>query len=37
MKAAVGDRLRARVVHIDDQGVRLAPTVEAAAAAAARA
>ncbi|HEY3815840.1 MAG TPA: S1 RNA-binding domain-containing protein [Polyangiaceae bacterium] len=33
MKAAVGDKLRARVVHVDDQGVRLAPTVEAAAAA----
>ncbi|MGD0526178.1 MAG: S1 RNA-binding domain-containing protein [Polyangiaceae bacterium] len=32
-KAAVGDRLRARVVHVDDQGVRLAPTIEAAAAA----
>jgi small subunit ribosomal protein S1 len=31
-KAAVGDKLRARVVHVDDQGVRLAPTVEAAAA-----
>jgi small subunit ribosomal protein S1 len=29
---AVGDRLRARVVHVDpDLGVRLAPTVEAAA------
>jgi|ERR1019366_8130294 small subunit ribosomal protein S1 len=33
MKAAVGDRLRVRVLHVDDQGVRLAPTVEAAAAA----
>ena len=33
MKAAVGDRMRARVLHVDDQGVRLAPTVEAAAAA----
>ncbi len=32
-KAAVGDRLRARVVRIDDQGVRLVPTVEAAVAA----
>ncbi len=32
-KAAVGDKLRARVVHVDDQGVRLLPTVEAAAAA----
>lgn len=32
-KAAVGDRLRVRVVRVDDQGVRLAPTVEAAAAA----
>ena len=32
LKAAVGDKLRARVVHVDDQGVRLAPTVEAAAA-----
>src|SRR5579862_1218341 len=30
MKAAVGDTLRARVVHVDDQGVRLTPTVEAA-------
>jgi small subunit ribosomal protein S1 len=31
-KVAVGDRLRARVVHVDpEQGVRLAPTVEAAA------
>jgi small subunit ribosomal protein S1 len=33
MKAAVGDRMRARVLHVDDQGVRLAPTVEAAVAA----
>src|SRR5450631_3554124 len=33
MKAAVGDRLRVRVVHVDDEGVRLAPTIEAAAAA----
>jgi ribosomal protein S1 len=34
LKAAVGDRLRARVVSTDpDQGVRLVPTVEAAAAA----
>jgi small subunit ribosomal protein S1 len=33
MKAAVGDRLRVRVVHVDDQGVRLAPTLAAAAAA----
>src|SRR5580704_3631439 len=32
-KVAVGDRLRARVVRIDEQGVRLAPTVEAAVAA----
>jgi small subunit ribosomal protein S1 len=32
-KAAVGDRLRMRVVRVDDQGVRLAPTVEAAASA----
>jgi small subunit ribosomal protein S1 len=32
-KAALGDRLRARVVHVDDQGVRLTPTIEAAAAA----
>jgi small subunit ribosomal protein S1 len=31
-RAAVGDRLRVRVVRVDDQGVRLAPTVEAAAA-----
>jgi len=32
VKAAVGDRLRARVVHVDpEQGVRLAPTVDAAA------
>ncbi len=31
-KVAVGDRLRARVVHVDpEQGVRLAPTVDAAA------
>jgi small subunit ribosomal protein S1 len=30
---AVGNALRARVVHVDDQGVRLVPTVEAAAAA----
>ena len=34
MKAAlIGDTLRARVVHVDDQGVRLTPTVEAAVAA----
>ena len=33
MKAAVGDKLRVRVLHVDDQGVRLAPPVEAAAAA----
>jgi small subunit ribosomal protein S1 len=33
VKAAVGDKLRARVVRIDDQGVRLAPTIEAAVAA----
>jgi small subunit ribosomal protein S1 len=32
MQTAVGDKLRARVVHVDDQGVRLAPTVQAAAA-----
>lgn len=32
-KVSVGDRLQARVVRIDDNGVRLAPTVEAAAAA----
>jgi small subunit ribosomal protein S1 len=32
-KAGVGDRIRARVIHVDDAGVRLAPTVEAAAAA----
>jgi small subunit ribosomal protein S1 len=32
MKAALGDRLRGRVVHVDDQGVRLAPTIETAAA-----
>jgi small subunit ribosomal protein S1 len=33
-RAAVGDKLRARVVQIDpDNGIRLAPTVEAAAAA----
>jgi ribosomal protein S1 len=32
MNVAVGDRLRARVVHVDpEQGVRLAPTVDAAA------
>ena len=31
IKAAVGDKLRARVVHVDaEQGVRLSPTVEAA-------
>jgi small subunit ribosomal protein S1 len=31
IKAAVGDRLRARVVHVDpEQGVRLSPTIEAA-------
>lgn len=34
LKVAVGDRLRARVVSVDaEQGVRLAPTVEAAVAA----
>jgi small subunit ribosomal protein S1 len=34
LKAAMGDRLRARVVHIDaEQGVRLAPTIESAVAA----
>ena len=33
MKAAVGDRLRVRVLNVDDQGVRLAPTLEAAVAA----
>jgi len=32
-KAAVGERVRLRVVHVDDQGLRLVPTVEAAAAA----
>lgn len=33
-RAAVGDRLRARVVQVDpDNGIRLSPTVEAAAAA----
>lgn len=32
-KAVVGERMRARVVKVDEQGVRLAPTVEAAAAA----
>jgi small subunit ribosomal protein S1 len=32
-KVAVGDRLQARVVRVDDQGVRLTPTVEAAVAA----
>ena len=32
-KVSVGDRLQARVIRIDDNGVRLAPTVEAAAAA----
>jgi small subunit ribosomal protein S1 len=33
IKAAVGDKLRARVVSVDpEQGVRLAPTIEAAAA-----
>ncbi len=32
VKVAVGDRIRARVVHVDpEQGVRLAPTVDAAA------
>jgi ribosomal protein S1 len=33
MKAAVGDRLRVRVLNADEQGVRLMPTVEAAVAA----
>ncbi len=33
IKAVEGERLRARVVNVDDQGVRLAPTVEAAVAA----
>jgi len=33
MKATVGDRLRVRVVNVDDHGVRLAPTLEAAVAA----
>ncbi len=33
VKATVGEKLRARVVRIDDQGVRLAPTIEAAVAA----
>jgi small subunit ribosomal protein S1 len=34
IKATVGDKLRARVVSVDpEQGVRLAPTIEAAAAA----
>jgi small subunit ribosomal protein S1 len=33
MKAAAGDRLRVRVLNVDDQGVRLAPTIETAAAA----
>jgi len=32
IKAATGERMRARVVRVDDQGVRLAPTVEAAVA-----
>ena len=33
IKAAVGDRMRARVLKVDDMGIRLAPTVEAAVAA----
>jgi small subunit ribosomal protein S1 len=34
IKAAVGDRLQARVVHIDaEQGIRLVPTIESAVAA----
>jgi small subunit ribosomal protein S1 len=33
LKAAVGDRIRARVVQIDSEGIRLSPTIEAAAAA----
>jgi small subunit ribosomal protein S1 len=33
MRAAVGDRLRMRVVESGEQGIRLTPTVEAAAAA----
>jgi small subunit ribosomal protein S1 len=33
VRATVGDKLRARVVRVDGDGVRLAPTVEAAAAA----
>ncbi len=33
IKAAPGDRLRARVVRVDGEGVRLSPTVDAAAAA----
>jgi small subunit ribosomal protein S1 len=33
VKATVGETLRARVVRIDEQGVRLAPTIEAAVAA----
>jgi small subunit ribosomal protein S1 len=32
-KVAVGDRLQARVARVDEQGVRLVPTVEAAVAA----
>lgn len=32
-RVVVGDRLQARVVRVDDEGVRLAPTVEAAVAA----
>jgi small subunit ribosomal protein S1 len=32
IKVAVGDKLRARIVHVDpEQGVRLAPTIDAAA------
>src|SRR5271170_6944135 len=33
IKATTGERMRARVVRVDEQGVRLAPTVEAAVAA----
>jgi small subunit ribosomal protein S1 len=33
LRATVGDRLRVRVLNVDDQGVRLKPTVQAAAAA----
>ncbi len=33
VKTVAGDRLRARVVKVDDQGVRLVPTIEAAVAA----